>query len=1307
VTDEERAAEIVADIRERGEGGERIDTDEVLREHPDLVGPLRRAFDATHRLEEEYLDTRPAPSRVGCTLGPYRLDAEIGAGGMGTVYLATLAAPAAGLDAGARVAVKVLHPHVSVRRDAVQRFLREARIGSTVRHENVVRTLDALQLEEGSERLHLVVLEHVEGRTLRALLDELGRLPEELCRHVGREAAKALVAIHKAGVIHRDVKPENVLVTAEQVVKLADLGVARLLDESLRVSQTGAFVGSVRYAAPEQFGRAGDEVDGRADLYALGLTLYELATGAHPFAGDELHLVLRKQMSEVPRPVGEVNPQLSPFFEELVARLVEKDRTRRIASAADVLRILEEGEESAWWRERSLAIRDATRCPLRRIRIPRETAVYGRDAEIAKLQSLFDKTKAGDGQVVLVEGEAGIGKSRLVDEFVGRLAQAGEDVNFLYGSYPPGGAATASGAFTSAYREQLGDDEASIRAALPQTPLLVPAFAALLSGDVAPKGAEALTKDSLQTVFVHATRAFAAERPTIVLIDDLHFAPDEGRALFASLALAVPGNRILLLGTARPEIDAGWIAQIDRIDHVSRIRLPRLGAKDLVLLLRDSLRSEHLAEELGAKIAVKSDGNPFFVFEILRGLRDGQFLTRKEDGTWATTKLIAEIEVPETVKDLIFARVGSLSTVERNLLDVAACAGFDFDPVLVGEVLRVGRIPVLQRLAAVEKSQRLVRSVGRRFVFDHHQIAEVLYAALPEILREEYHAAIGAAIEARSGAASKEPMDIEGALCVDLAEHYLKGAQGPRALRYLDAALTHLEKAYLNDAAVRLTDRALAVPGLVAGRERCELLLRKAGRLDLLGRRDAQRAALEEANTLADADGDAALRTRALRSLGVFHHRISGNDEARTVLGESLAMARAAGDRKEEAVATGNLGQVFLQLGRIGEAREHYERWLALSREIGDRRGEASAMGSLGSAFRHLGRLVEARQHLERGLSLAREIGNRQDEASAMGNLGIVLRMHGRLAEAREHFERHLALSREIGNRHIEAIATGNLGNVFSSLGRLGEAREHHERHFALSREVGYRWGEVIAMANLQDVFIALGCFGEAREHSKRSLALSREIGSRLGEGLALQFLADVSAEEGDAAAAERSYTEALALRREIGFRDGEAETLVARGAHLARQGREAEARADLGAAIAIARELSLPGVELLATAQLATLPGGAPRDRPQDGPVSPGAMVAAALTSLAAHEGHAEIQEAMEARFLLWQATRDPAHLAEAGRLLDFMVEHAPPECRETMLANVRLHREIAAAAREEGLPLAADSSRAGDGRSAGSADG
>jgi len=546
---------------------------------------------------------------IGTTLGPYRLSAELGSGGMGRVYRATVVGHAPGLEVGAVVALKVVYAHLLEHEGFFKRFLREAEIGRSVVHENVVRTLDADVLVVDGAQQHFLVMELVEGQTLRGLLQELGRVPEDLCRHVACEIAKGLAAIHAAGVVHRDLKPENVLITRTHAVKIMDLGVARGAAGLPALTQTGVFVGSILHAAPEQFSEAGAALDGRTDLFGLGITLYELATGAHPFHAEEMTRILQRIQSEEPTRVGVRNPQVSPFFEEVIHTLLAKKREGRFASAAELGRVLEEGEASAWWKTKATTIRVETRRPLRRMRIPRETALYGREAELARLRALHAQAKEGEGQVVVIEGEAGIGKSRLVDELVALLKREGEDMNFLHGSYPPGGAATASGAFSTAYREQFGAEslEETLKGYLPHSGLLVPAFAALLRGESTPPGSEPLTKDSLQTCFVHATRALATERPTIVLIDDLHFAPEEGRALFTALAMAVPGHRILLVGTTRRGHDERWLGHFDRLG-ATRMPLARLGPKDVSRLLVDALRSERLAEELGYRILTKSDG---------------------------------------------------------------------------------------------------------------------------------------------------------------------------------------------------------------------------------------------------------------------------------------------------------------------------------------------------------------------------------------------------------------------------------------------------------------------------------------------------------------------------------------------------------------------------------------------------------------------------------------------------------------------------------------------------------------------------
>ncbi len=1066
----------------------------------------------------------------GTVLGPYCIDRELGSGGMGTVYRAK--------GPEGAVALKVVHPQLLDGADAVERFRREVEIGRAVDHPNVVRTLAGGE----ADGRHFMAMEYVEGQTLDGLLDELEHVPEELCRHIGREVCKGLAAIHAAGAIHRDVKPDNVLIAPDHVVKIMDLGVARSMDDALRLSQSGMFVGSVEYAAPEQF--KGGDVDGRTDLHALGLVLYELASGAHPYRGGSFHEVLSRVCDTEPRRLGDVNLQLSAFFEEVVHTLLVKDPRGRFASAAQLLEVLEDGEDSTWWHERARELQATTKRPIRRVRIPRETAVYGREAEIATLRGLYDQAKSGDGQVVLLEGEAGIGKSRLIDELLARLHADGEDLNFLFGSYPPGGAATAEGGFSSAYREQFGEPGSARY--LPENQSLVPAFDALLRGEGAPPDAQALNKGSLQTCFVRATQTLAAERMTIVLIDDLHFAPEEGRALFTSLAMAVPGHRVMLVGMARPGVPEDWLASLTRLDQTEQLPLLRLGPKDLVRLLQDTLQSEHLARDLGNQIALHSDGNPFFVFEILRGLREGQFITQQADGTWVGTKAVERIQIPSSVLDLVNARVADLTEDERNLLDMAACCGFEFDPVVVGDALGLAHIPTLRALGNVERQHRLVRSHGRRYCFDHHQVQEALYGGLNEVLREEYHAALAEALESRTNAAAADPESLDGALCVDLCEHFLSGARGPRALRYLDGAHAHLRAGYLNDQVASLLGRALAVPDLLAGVARAVVLMRVVAAYDRLGRRAEQEKAVLEAKRLADAEGDDTLRIRATRALGGVYWITNRPDEAEAAVCEALQIARSTGDPYAEAGATGNLGTVF------------YER----------------------------GRLVESRAFQERAIELYREAGLRRGESIALGGLGAVCFGEGRLPQAQKYFESELALCPQIGHRSGEATARFSIAVVSQELGDTTRAEQGLVAALALCESIGYH-------------------------------RLAPSIHIELGR---------IRVSEGDAARARESFVAA----REVASRVG------------------------------------IAGAETLARCHLAGLPGG-------DG--------AETIAAVVESEERLEPVEARAAHFLLWKLTGDRAHLETSKRLLDAALSLVDDETRTSMVENLRLNREIAAA--------------------------
>jgi len=403
---------------------------------------------------------------IDTKLGPYTIEAELGSGGMGKVYRAT--------GPSGVVALKVVHPHLLETSGFFKRFLREAEIGKRVRHQNVVRTLDCDQLVVEGTPQSFLVMEYVEGKSLRDLLNDLGTIPETLLRGIAVQTAAGLCAIHAAGIVHRDLKPENVLITNDHEIRIMDLGVAKLQEATIAITKEGQFAGSLPYAAPEQFGPA--EVGPPADLYSLGVMLYELSTGENPFYRDDAAGVIDAQLNFQPPRVTDLNNEISRFWSECVATLLAKRPDGRFESTEMLHLVLEQGEKSAWWT--ALAPQLLRRIEhLPKIRVRRETKLHGRDGDLRLLHEAWEGAKAGSGNTVYIEGEAGIGKTRLLDTFLQGLEE--KEIHVLYGSYPPSG---GLGGISQAVLGKFGETRLADTLAryLTVTPSLVPAFAALV-----------------------------------------------------------------------------------------------------------------------------------------------------------------------------------------------------------------------------------------------------------------------------------------------------------------------------------------------------------------------------------------------------------------------------------------------------------------------------------------------------------------------------------------------------------------------------------------------------------------------------------------------------------------------------------------------------------------------------------------------------------------------------------------------------------------------------------------------------------
>jgi DNA-binding response OmpR family regulator len=289
-------------------------------------------------------------SFLGERIGPYLVEESIGSGGMGQVFRVVVIRKVRDLVPGKRVALKVIHPALASSPGFVQRFLREAEIGSKVRSPYLVATLDAGIAEVDGQDLPYLVMDLADGESLLKVLQGVGRIPDELCRRVGREVADALAVLHSHGIVHRDLKLENVLATVNDHILLTDFGTARMQEDLVRLTRSGQFVGTCLYAAPEQFEGTESGIGPATDLYSLGWVLYCLVAGRHPLDGREFAAVAHFHLNEVPAPLAEAVPHVSPFLSAVVACLLEKDPSKRFPSAQRLSETLRAGEESEWWK---------------------------------------------------------------------------------------------------------------------------------------------------------------------------------------------------------------------------------------------------------------------------------------------------------------------------------------------------------------------------------------------------------------------------------------------------------------------------------------------------------------------------------------------------------------------------------------------------------------------------------------------------------------------------------------------------------------------------------------------------------------------------------------------------------------------------------------------------------------------------------------------------------------------------------------------------------------------------------------------
>jgi serine/threonine protein kinase/tetratricopeptide (TPR) repeat protein len=1064
-------------------------------------------------------------SNIGRVLGPYSIERCIGRGGMGTVYLARRVDH----EFDRRVAIKMIRRGMDSAL-VVRRFRHERQILASLDHPHIAALFDGGTTPDG---LPYFVMEYVAGVPIDRYADE-HRLTTAARIHLCLGVLDAVQHAHERHVVHRDLKPTNVLVTEEGRPKLLDFGIAKLLDQE-GMDAASTLTADARpmtpdYASPEQV--RGERVTPATDVYALGLLLYELLTG------HRAHRLTTRTPDEMARVVCEQDPERPSSVVGRSEMRALADGTTKTTTPATVSET-RDGSPDLLRQHLTGALDDVVMKALRKEPEQRYSSVAALADDLRR--------HLAEQPVSAARGALGYRVTRVARRHRTALGAAAMIV-----------AALGIGALVA---------RTSIR----------PAGGAQDSSVAGAGRAQALRPSVAVLAFRHLSERSADEWLSTALAEMLttELAGD-GQVRVVPTDLVARAERDLDAGRARPP------SPLSPLSHEAIARLRTALAADYIVLGTFAMTEQQPARSLrldirvdraaGDPITVSGVGDEASLFTTVAGAgRDlRNRLGLSESSPEATsraraafprsleaTKLYAEAMAKLRLLEAVAAR-GLLEQaasrepdsplIQAGLASAWTALGFDsraeaaaqkaFDAS--GSLNREDRLNVEGRLYEAQRKWTKAVDVYRTlwgFFSDNVEYGLRLATADTNAGHEKDALATVEAMRHVPGLQSRDPR-------IDIAE-----AQAQSALSNYSLELAAIQRA-LQAAQQNGSKLLVARARLYEGRSYFNQ-----------GQPDQAQKTLEIARGLFVEAGDRSGAASALNSLAVVLNDQQDIQRAQKMYEESLAASEEIGDRRGMSATLNNLGILFKDQRRYDEALRAHERSLALRREVGDQTWIATSLSNIGVVYFEQDRVREAGSYYEQSLALSREIGDKRGQVRALHNLAIVEREAGNLAAARAGFEESLATRAEIGDKRGQAIGRAELGGVLLAQGEIDAAKRAEEEAIGLARQTRLKPAEAQALSELGEIALAAGDLKSSRDFHEQALALRREMNEARTIDESEVALATLALEEGRSSDAER---EAARLDRSLAGEPGPlrilVELILAR-AQLARHGVDAAGR--------------------------------------------------------------------------------------------------------------------------------------------------
>lgn len=1104
--------------------------------------------------------------------GKYRLVRQIRSGGMGSVYVADRIA------LGDTVAIKIILPEQNTETTRA-RFLREAQAAARIRHPNVVQIFD---FGSSDEERPYIVMEFLDGPTLDDELQRHTRFSNERTVALFRSVCAAVEAGHRRGILHRDLKPGNVMLPrmddGTEIVKVLDFGLARFTgeSESKQLTSPGALLGTYAYMSPEQV--LSERLGPASDVFSLGTLLYEMVTGRLPFHAPSSYTLMDRIVSCRYLAPESVVPDAQPSIVNAIAAALRRDANERPASPEALMAIVDDVErpvstlhteacaepppfEEAVGELRERApvtiLVDATTAedlsntaaeagpspPSRlsevRLRPPRisrtsdrpELSCFvGRDAQLDAIRAEFDNESSAESRVVVLVGDAGIGKSAIAREFAGEARDAGALVLsarfFDYegtrqAPFEPILDMLASPWNSSDRRSTLSAEERIVA----------------ILGSTTARGEGGIPDES------EKWRAFAAiaeeldrlceGRRLVLVFDDLQWAGRLHLDLVGYLKRSLADHGVFILGTARDAETqrqsgsdlAAWLIGQGSLRSCTVVTVPPFGEDEVRTWLTAVFGRVRIRALDAKRITEATGGNPYYLSEVVRQLVGAGTIRRGADA-WECAGL-DRVFLPETISNAIRAKLMSLDEGIRPILETAAVIGDQFR----FETLRAATGLEDETLEAVIEIGMRLQIVSEDGVsrpddyrFFTKLIRRVLYDDLTTRQRRKLHERVVGALE-RVYAGHLDR--IAAGLCY----HYHAVGRWTETLRWgLEAGEAAMLRSDVDAAERSLTRAKEAIENLRT--DNASVDASAAMRIDLLrGTMLARLGRPEEAKRLLQLaiDGASRLKAPGVHADALLEYAqclVARGDLEKgvAIAEESAVVAGSSGDRDRAISARIVAGNVLRRLGRTTEAEERFEAILGMLTSRDPLSLQSLAYQNMAWIRTSRGAHEEGAVLASRALELAEAAKDPMAQQLAYSTLAMVRDGAGDIEAALRLHESSLRLSRTLSLRRREGIDLANLGEGYYRLERFEEALEYFEDGLAIFVEIGDRACEGDCRVNVGRALLACQRDNDALAMLDRGRSICEETGRREYSALGLYYTAEAYLRKREFAAATRAF---------------------------------------------------------------------------------------------------------------------------------------------------------------------------------------